>query len=300
MACDEGRGRLALRKRGMPQAGDQEALVGGDAEGDRLFEARDQPAPRLLAGRAEADELGDHRVVERRNLRTRLQRVLDAERLRHLPQRHPAGLRHEILVRVLGAQPHLDGVAGKRNVLLPQRQRLAGRDAQLPLDQVEPGDRLGHRMLDLQPRVHFHEIEMAALRRAGTRACRRPRSRSPSTAATATAPIFARSVRRDRRRGRLLDQLLMPPLHRAVALAEMDGVAEASPNTWISMWRGSAIARSRITVPSPNAAARLGARAAQRIGKRGGIGDQPHAATAAAGDRLDHHRKADRLGLARA
>ena len=40
-----------------------------------------------------------------------------------------------------------------------QRQRLAGGDAQLPFDQVEAGDHLGHRMLDLQAGVHLHEIE---------------------------------------------------------------------------------------------------------------------------------------------
>jgi hypothetical protein len=44
-------------------------------------------------------------------------------------------------------------------VVLRQRQRLAGGHAQLPLDQVEAGDRLGHRVLDLQPRVHLHEVE---------------------------------------------------------------------------------------------------------------------------------------------
>ena len=47
--------------------------------------------------------------------------------------------------------------------LLRQRQRLAGGDAQLPLDQVEPGDHFGHRMLDLQPRVHLHEVERIAV-----------------------------------------------------------------------------------------------------------------------------------------
>jgi hypothetical protein len=40
-----------------------------------------------------------------------------------------------------------------------QRQRLAGGHAQLPLDQVEPGDHLGDRVLHLQPRVHLHEVE---------------------------------------------------------------------------------------------------------------------------------------------
>ena len=39
---------------------------------------------------------------------------------------------------------------------------VARRDTKLHLDQIEPGDRLGNRMLDLQPRVHFHEPEAVA------------------------------------------------------------------------------------------------------------------------------------------
>ena len=62
---------------------------------------------------------------------------------------------------ILRAQPHLDGVAGELDVLLLEPERLAAGDAQLQLDQIEPGDRLGDGMLDLQPRVHFHEIELA-------------------------------------------------------------------------------------------------------------------------------------------
>ena len=45
------------------------------------------------------------------------------------------------------------------SLLLRQRQRLARGHAQLPLDQIEAGDHLGHRVLDLQARVHFHEVE---------------------------------------------------------------------------------------------------------------------------------------------
>ena len=70
-----------------------------------------------------------------------------------------------------------------------------------------------------------------------------------------------------------------------------------SPNTWISMWRGSAMARSRITVGIAERALRFRPRAAQRIRKRRRIRDQPHAAPAAAGDRLDHDGKADLAGL---
>ena len=65
----------------------------------------------------------------------------------------------KLRVRVLGADARLDRVAVDPQLVLLQRQRLAGGHAQLPLDQVEPGDRLGDRVLDLQPRVHLHEEE---------------------------------------------------------------------------------------------------------------------------------------------
>ena len=49
----------------------------------------------------------------------------------------------------------------QRHVFLLDRQTLAGGDAQLPLHQVEPGRQLRHRMLHLQARIHFQEIEVA-------------------------------------------------------------------------------------------------------------------------------------------
>ena len=73
---------------------------------------------------------------------------------------------------ILRAQPHLDRVPGELDVVLLEPQRLAARDPQLQFDQIEPGDRLGDGVLDLQPRIHLHEIEFAAaieqeLQRAG-------------------------------------------------------------------------------------------------------------------------------------
>ena len=46
------------------------------------------------------------------------------------------------------------------DVVLRERERLARRDAQLLLDQVDAGDELGHRVLDLQPGVHLDEEEL--------------------------------------------------------------------------------------------------------------------------------------------
>jgi hypothetical protein len=36
----------------------------------------------------------------------------------------------------------------------------AERHFSLPVHQIDPGHQLGHRMLDLQPRVHLEEIEL--------------------------------------------------------------------------------------------------------------------------------------------
>jgi hypothetical protein len=63
-------------------------------------------------------------------------------------------------LRILGVDAYLDGVAVQAHVLLPERQRLARRDAQLQLHQVEAGDEFGDGMFHLQARVHLHEEEL--------------------------------------------------------------------------------------------------------------------------------------------
>ena len=49
---------------------------------------------------------------------------------------------------------------GQGDVALLESQLLPGRDAYLPLDQVESGDHFGDRVLDLQSGVHLHEEEL--------------------------------------------------------------------------------------------------------------------------------------------
>ena len=296
MIADERRGRFTRGKAGMAQAGNQKSLIGGDTERRGLLQSADQPSPRLVAVGAMADDLGDHRIVERRNFRTGLQRVLDANAVRHLPQRHPAGLRHEIMAGILGAQPHFDGVAGEFDILLPEPERFTGGDAQLQFDQIEPGDRLGDGMLDLQPRVHFHEIEFAVLveqefQRAGALIADRLDRGDRDRAHAYPQP------RRHLWRRRFLDQLLMPPLHRAVALAEMDGVAVAVAEHLDFDVPGIDDGALQDHGGIAERALRLGARAAQRVRERRRIRHKPHAAPAAAGDRLDHDGEADLPGF---
>ena len=112
----------------------------------------------------------------------------------------------------------------KLDVLLRDRQLLARGDADLLLDQVAARDHLAHRVLDLDPRVHLHEGEVPVvveqeLHGAGARVADRQRARDGLL-----ADVLAH-LRRQVRGRRLLDQLLMAPLHRAVALPEVDAVA---------------------------------------------------------------------------
>ena len=149
-----------------------------------------------------------------------------------------AGARQESGFRILRVQAHFDRVAVLPDRILRERQRLAGGDAQLPFDQVQAGHQFRHRMLDLQARVDLHEIE-AAVRRddefhgAGIGIVDRARGLHGGGAHRGA------QLRRQERRGRFLEHLLVAALRRAFALVEVDRRCRGvSPKTWISMWRG--------------------------------------------------------------
>ena len=109
------------------------------------------------------DELGHERVVVRRHVRARAEAGVDPHprtRRRH-PTIDALGVGHELAHRVLGIDAHLDRVPGPRDVVLREAQLHPGRDPYLLLDQVDPGDRLGDRMLDLQASVDLEKEELA-------------------------------------------------------------------------------------------------------------------------------------------
>ncbi len=189
--------------------------------------------------------------------------------------------------------------------LLVEGQGFAGRDPQLPFDEIEPGDRLGHRVLDLQARVHLHEVEAVGPQRAaavgdeldgaGADICRRrapPRPRPRPWRRALRASCRARA----------------PPR------SPSDGGAAASSRARRDARHGHA---HRRTPASRYGAARAMyfsmqhariAEGARRLALRGGERrveillpvDAPHALAAAARDRLDQHRIARLIGLLRA
>src|SRR5215475_7950900 len=127
--------------------------------------------------------------------------------------------------RVFGIDTALDGVAVEPHVLLRERKVAAGGNADLLEDEVDVGDHFGHRMLDLDARVHLDEVEAAIL---------------VEELDGADAEIVDLAHRLGHRladclaragieggRGAFLPDLLMAALQRAVALAEVDGAAPA-------------------------------------------------------------------------
>ena len=151
-ALDQSSVEIRLRKRRTGDEARQELDVVGDADDailrQRLQHARAGPLARVVAD----DQLGDHRVVVRRDLVAFLDAGVDAhvQRLgRRRQMQQPAGRGQEALVRIFGVDARLDGMAANSQLLLRQRQRFARGYAQLPLDEIEAGDHLRHRMLDL-------------------------------------------------------------------------------------------------------------------------------------------------------
>ena len=190
----------------------------------------------------------------------------------------PPGERYVVILPVSGRKPlagssvvirHCSaaprswiGVLGQPEV----GQRLAGRDPQLGLHQVDVGDLLGHGVLDLDPRVHLDEDVVAVAGRAGTRPCRRCGSRSRGR----TAPRRRTSGPAAPGRGWAPARSRRPSGGGAApsSRARRGGSRRPSPSARIctSMCRGSTTACSMKTVGSPNApsASRMQASTASR------------------------------------
>src|SRR3990172_11545696 len=141
-------------------------------EGDRGLDAVDHELAQRALETHEAliavprmhDQLADHAVIIRGNSITGVSAGIDTDpkpsgwvEMRDLPRRWPER------PRVLGVDSAFDGVAVELNLLLGEAERCAGSDANLLDDEIDAGHHFGHRMLDLEPRVHFDEKEFAIL-----------------------------------------------------------------------------------------------------------------------------------------
>jgi hypothetical protein len=180
------------------------------------------------------------------------------------------------------------------DVLLREGQLLAGGHQQLRLHQVDAGDQFGDRMLHLDARVHLDEVELAVLveelERAGAAIAHRAAGLHD-----ALAHLRADLVR-DARRGRLLDDLLVAALHRAVALAQVDHVAVVVGHHLEFDVPRLLEEFLHVDLSVAEGRARFLLRHVDGVEQRGLGMHHAHAAAAAAARGLDDHRVADLLG----
>ena len=185
-----------------------------------LVERPQQAPPRALAIARPHHQLGEQRVVVDRDLEAAVDTgvVAHARSLREPHALDAADRGHESGGRILGQDAGLDRPAARRRRRVAEGERRALGDPDLLCDQVEAGHHLGHGMLDLEPGVHLEEVELAVL------------EDELHGAGVEVADLLcdpARGLREARAqpgvesgRRRLLQQLLVTALDRALALAE--------------------------------------------------------------------------------
>ena len=178
------------------------------------------------------------------------------------------------------------------HLLLAERNALAGGNAKLPGDEILAGDRLGDRVLDLQAGVHLEEVERPVGGQQelhGPGAAIADGTRGSDRGGThAGAQIGVHS-----RRGCFLDHLLVAPLHRTVALPEVEDSAVRIGKHLDFDVPGIDHGLLENELARSEGALGLGAGRPDRLDEFVVAMDQPHAAASAAGRGLDHHRQAD-------
>ena len=110
------------------------------------------------------DDLRHERVVERRHVDARRDPRVDPDAVGNVERRHAAGRRAGSPAAASSATTRTSiACPSSRTSACAEPERLARRDPQLLLDEVEARDGLGHRVLDLQPGVDLEEVERAGL-----------------------------------------------------------------------------------------------------------------------------------------
>ena len=275
--------RNSCRQRSMRRDGiDKVAAPGGDLHQQRIVERRDHRAGERRAG-VEPNAHAARRAVVRRCGRSRAEtcwRDLRSSRGTEWRSRAFGSL-------LLTARPISGSASG-----MPCATRI------WRLDDVDAGDFFGDGVLDLDARIDFDEVELVGvgidqeLDRAGVLVVHRAADRrAPHRRSASRRSAIEIGRRRD------LDHLLMPPLHRAIALEQVHQVAVLVAQQLHFDVPGALdeLFDEDVAAAEGGQATRA-APASELAASSLGFVDHAHAAAAAPLGRLEHHRIAELLG----
>ena len=214
--------------------------IGLNAINARCIERRSEICSSLLASCTLHNHFGKHGIIEGRYVGPRRDPAIDADTVGKADLGEQSRGRLEILSRIFGVEPDLNRVSLRLAPIPVQAAKLTGRLPHHNFDEVEARHLLGHGMLDLEPRIHFEEIELLfllvidELDRAGGcvgNCFAKTHGRFMQSHALRSAEAGS---------GRLLDHLLVAALGRAIALAERNHAAfTVAENLDLDMTRGS-------------------------------------------------------------
>ena len=194
--------------------------VGLDPVHAGVVEGAGELLHRLRARRCVHDHLGEQRIVEGGHLGARSYPRVDAGTFGPTHGSDQTGTRAVALERVFGVHARFDRVTADGYGPLVEECAVTHGEAHHPFHEVDVGHRFGDRVLDLQPRVHLEERARAGvdvvqeLDRA-----RRPVLDQGEERGRRVEQLVERRVV-DPFWRRLLDHLLAPALHGAVAYSE--------------------------------------------------------------------------------
>ena len=200
--------------------------VGLDPVDDDFLQGVAHAGHGLVTGCPVGDQLADQRVIVRRYAVAAVQVRVDPHAItaRGMEVLDLAGARHKGR-RVFGVDPAFQGVTADDHVVLGEGQLVAGGNAEHFLDDVDAGDHLGNRVFDLYAGVHFNKVEMPVLveelEGAGATVA------DVDAGFNAAGLHFGAGFLVDARCWRFFQYLLVAALQRAIAVAEVNGVALA-------------------------------------------------------------------------
>ncbi len=252
---------------------------------------------RSLPALAMHDQLGDHRIIVNAHLIALAHAAVHAHVMPvwKLQPAQRAGTGQKAMLRVFRINARFHGMPLLLNLILLQRQRLSSRHPQLPFDQINAGDHFGDRMLDLQPGVHFHEVEILTgndeLNSTGTLiidAASRLHGGFVHVALDLVGQLAGR---------RFLDDFLVAALTGAVAFEQVHDIAvPIAEYLHLNVTRALQIALQDHALIAKRTH-RLALRRSQLLGKFIRMGDDAHALAATTGSGLDQQWVTDLIGM---